>query len=56
MIRLSLFDEDQLKAIHEATLRVLNETGVILTHPEGRNSFRQQGQSYSKGASCCRPD
>ncbi len=49
MIQLSLFDEDQLKAIHEATLRVLNETGVILTHPEGRRLLQAAGAVLQQG-------
>ncbi len=34
MIRLSVFDDAELEAIHQASLRILWETGVILTEPK----------------------
>jgi hypothetical protein len=43
MIRLTIFEEDQVQAIHEATLRVLSETGVILSHPESRALLLEAG-------------
>jgi trimethylamine---corrinoid protein Co-methyltransferase len=43
MIRLSIFAEEQVKYIHEATLRVLGETGVVLSHPEGRALLQEAG-------------
>jgi len=43
MIRLSVFDENQIKSIHEATLRVLSETGVVLRHTEGRTLLKEAG-------------
>jgi len=49
MIRLSVFDEEQVKAIHEATLRILNETGVIFTHPEGRRLLQEAGATLDQG-------
>jgi len=36
MIRLSVLDETEVKAIHEATLRLLGETGIMLTEPKSR--------------------
>jgi trimethylamine---corrinoid protein Co-methyltransferase len=43
MIRLSIFDEEQVKDIHDATLRVLGETGVVLSHPKGRALLLEAG-------------
>jgi trimethylamine---corrinoid protein Co-methyltransferase len=34
MIRLSILDENEIEAIHQSTLRVLWETGVMLTEPK----------------------
>jgi len=36
MIRLSVLDENEVEAIHQATLRILGETGVVLTEPKSR--------------------
>jgi len=36
MVRLDVLSKDEVEAIHLATLQVLSETGVILTHREGR--------------------
>ena len=36
MIRLSILDENDIEAIHQATLRILGETGIMLTEPKSR--------------------
>jgi trimethylamine--corrinoid protein Co-methyltransferase len=36
MIRLSVLNENEIEAIHQATLRILGETGVALTEPKSR--------------------
>jgi len=36
MFRLSVLDENEVEAIHQATLRILGETGVVLTEPKSR--------------------
>jgi trimethylamine--corrinoid protein Co-methyltransferase len=36
MIRLSVLEENEIEAIHQATLRILGETGVVLTEPKSR--------------------
>jgi trimethylamine---corrinoid protein Co-methyltransferase len=36
MIRLSVLENNEVEAIHQATLRILSETGVILTEPKSR--------------------
>ena len=38
MIRLSILDEKEIEAIHQATLRILAETGVVLTEPKAVHS------------------
>ena len=36
MLRLSVLDEEEITSIHQASLRILSETGVVLTEPRGR--------------------
>jgi trimethylamine--corrinoid protein Co-methyltransferase len=36
MIRFSILDEKEVEAIHQATLRILAETGIVLTEPKSR--------------------
>jgi trimethylamine--corrinoid protein Co-methyltransferase len=43
MIRLSIFDENEIKEIHQATLRILSETGVTLTEPKSRTILASAG-------------
>jgi trimethylamine--corrinoid protein Co-methyltransferase len=43
MNRLSVFDDEQVQAIHEATLRVLSETGVVLAQAEARELLLEAG-------------
>ena len=43
MIRLSIFEENEVDAIHHATLRILEETGVILSEPKSRSLFLDAG-------------
>ena len=35
MLQLKVLVDEEIEAIHQATLRILSETGVIFTHPEG---------------------
>lgn len=35
MAKLSVLSDEDVKAIHEATLRILSEVGILLTEPEG---------------------
>ena len=46
MVRLSFFDETEVEAIHQATLRILSETGLI-NEPKSRELLTG---SRSKGA------
>ncbi len=43
MVRLSFFDETEVEAIHQATLRILSETGLILTEPKSRELLTGAG-------------
>ena len=36
MIRLTVLSDEEVEAIHQATLRILSEVGIVLTHPEAR--------------------
>ena len=39
----SILNEDEVEAIHAASLRILSETGVILTHPQARELLAASG-------------
>jgi trimethylamine--corrinoid protein Co-methyltransferase len=43
MIRLSVLDETEIEAIHQATLRILGETGVLLTESISRTLLVDAG-------------
>jgi len=36
MMRLTVLTDEEVKAIHQATLRILSEVGIVLTQPEAR--------------------
>ena len=43
MVDFSILSETEIKAIHTASLRILEETGIILTHPRAREIFTGSG-------------
>ena len=43
MVALSVLTQAEVEAIHQASLRVLNESGVVLSHPEGREILTGAG-------------
>ena len=43
MFHLTVLDQSEVEAIHEATLRVLSETGIRLVEPESRDLLAQAG-------------
>ncbi|MBP1703092.1 MAG: mttB 1, partial [Chloroflexi bacterium] len=43
MVRLTVLQLEEIEAIHSATLRVLNETGITLTHTAGREILVEAG-------------
>jgi trimethylamine--corrinoid protein Co-methyltransferase len=45
MIHFSVFENSEIEAIHQASLRILSETGVILTEPQSRDIILNAGGS-----------
>ncbi len=43
MMKIELLSAEEVEAIHEATLRILSETGIVLSHPEGREILTGYG-------------
>jgi trimethylamine---corrinoid protein Co-methyltransferase len=43
MVQLNVLSTEEIEALHQATLRVLNETGVTFTQPEGRSILLDKG-------------
>lgn len=43
MVRLEVLTENEVEAIHQATLRILSEIGVVLTQPEAREILTGSG-------------
>ncbi len=43
MISLTVLTNEEVDAIHQATLRILSEVGVVLTHPEAREVLTGAG-------------
>lgn len=43
MIKLNVLTENDIEAIHESSLRILAETGIVLTHPQGREILAAAG-------------
>ncbi len=47
MITLTALTENEVEAIHQATLRILSETGIVLVHPSGRELLCDAGASIA---------
>jgi len=43
MIKLNVLTENEIETIHASSLRILAETGVVLTHPQGREMLVAAG-------------
>jgi len=43
MIRLAVLADEAVEAIHQATLRILSEVGIVLTQPEAREVLAGAG-------------
>ena len=56
MEKFSLFSEREVEAIHQATLRILSETGVCLTHPKGREILTGAGATIKNERVLFPPD
>ncbi len=48
MIRLSVLDDSEIEAIHQASLRILAETGVVLTEPKSRDLLNDAGAKINE--------
>jgi trimethylamine--corrinoid protein Co-methyltransferase len=53
---LSYLTLEEVEGIHQATLRILNETGVVLTHPESVDILTANGASARDGRVLLPPD
>ena len=47
--RISVLSEEGVKAIHKATLEILEETGVEMQDPQGRELLLEAGARESNG-------
>ena len=54
MSQFSVFTPEQVQSVHEATLRILSEVGVVLSHQKGRSMLLDSGASV-KGDRICIP-
>jgi trimethylamine--corrinoid protein Co-methyltransferase len=43
MVHLTILTEDEVKVIHQATLRILDEVGIVLTQPQAREILSGEG-------------
>jgi trimethylamine--corrinoid protein Co-methyltransferase len=43
MVRLQILGKEKVKRVHEATLHLLSETGIVLTHPGARELLLDHG-------------
>ena len=48
MIALQVLGQEGVKQVHEATLRLLSETGVVLTHPGARELLLDHGAQVAE--------
>lgn len=56
MIHLDILSAADVAAIHDATLRILAEVGVVLPHAGARDMLRQAGAGERDGRLCLPPD
>jgi trimethylamine---corrinoid protein Co-methyltransferase len=56
MFRLTVLDEAEVESIHQATLRILFETGVVLTEPRSRAILSGAGADVREKQVCLPPD
>ena len=43
MVQLTVLTNEEIKAIHQATLRILSQVGLVLTHPQARDVLAGAG-------------
>ncbi len=56
MNTLKILSDAEVESLHQATLRILNEIGVILTHPGARQMLTDAGAKVQNGRVCLPPD
>jgi trimethylamine--corrinoid protein Co-methyltransferase len=56
MINLTVLTNEEVDAIHQATLRILSEVGVVLTHPEAREILTGAGATVRNERVLMPPD
>ncbi len=56
MIRLSVLTDEEVEAIHQATLRILGEIGVVLTQPQAREVLTGAGATVHGNRVLLPPD
>ncbi len=56
MAKFSVLSDEDVEAIHEATLRILGDIGILLTEPEGVEILTGSGASVQGDRLCLPPD
>ncbi len=56
MVRLSALTDEEVEGIHQATLRILSEVGVLLTHSEAREMLTSAGATIRDDCVLFPPD
>jgi trimethylamine--corrinoid protein Co-methyltransferase len=56
MIELTVLSAGEVEAIHESTLRILSEVGIVLSHPEARDMLAAAGARLDSGRALLPPD
>jgi len=51
-----IISDQDVEAIHEATLRVLSEVGIVLDHPQIRERLADSGARFNNGRVQLPPD
>ena len=51
-----IISDQEIEAIHQATLRVLSEVGVVLDHPQIRDQLADAGATFNDGRVQLPPD
>jgi trimethylamine--corrinoid protein Co-methyltransferase len=56
VVHLTVLDDGELEAVHEATLRILEEVGILLSHPEAASMLEDLGARRRAGRVLIPPD
>jgi len=55
-MRLTFLNDQEIQNIHNASLRVLSETGILIDDAQGRSLLLEHGAAESRGRLCLPPD